>query len=255
MACVPGPQGNVNLQLTPHSSAIRSAAGTSGDPEVENNNDFPSIATSVATQDAGVFSADPRDPRYLPFERRGAVSTWHLRITSAASLKQLDWTNIEDVVLHLRYTARGGGASEARTSDLNDLRVGLDGASTAGIGDGGFVRIVSARRDAPDDLAAAQDAVDTALRLTVTQDQLDPAGTGTMANTLTGALVIPVVSSNGVAPSTVNGVTLVTLGGLSYAALTTLPTVPGDVTLTLGGTGADYADLDDIVLALLFDEG
>lgn len=255
VACVPGPQGNVNLQLTLHSSAIRSAAGTSGDPVVEDWNDHPSIATSVATQDAGLFSADPRDPRYLPFERRGAVSTWHLRITSASSLRQLDWTSIEDVVLHMRYTARDGGTAAIRTPDLNDLRVGLEGASSAGIGNGGFVRIVSARRDAPDDLAAAQDAVDTALTLAVTQDQLDPAGTGTMANTLTGALVIPVVSSNGVAPSTVNGVTLVTVGGLSYAALTTLPTVPGDVTLTLGGTGADYADLDDMVLVLLFDEG
>jgi len=255
MACVPGPQGNVNLQLTLHSSATRTAAGTSGDPAVENYNDYPSIATSVATQDAGVFSADPRDPRYLPFERRGAVSTWHLQITSAASLKQLDWTSIEDVVLHLRYTARDGGTAAARTPDLNNLRVGLDSAEGTGIGDGGFVRLISARRDAPDDLAEAQDAEDTALTLTVTQDQLDPAGTGTMANTLTGALAIPVVSSVGVAPTTVNGVTLAPLGGLSYVALTTLPTVPGDVTLTLGGTGADYGDLDDTVLVLLFDEG
>jgi hypothetical protein len=66
-----------------------------------------SIMVSSGREDAGLFSADHRDERYLPFEGSGAISHWSLTLTSA--VPTFDWTSISDVVLHMRYTAREGG--------------------------------------------------------------------------------------------------------------------------------------------------
>jgi hypothetical protein len=65
------------------------------------------IATSTAMQDGGVFNLDFKDERYLPFEYAGAVSDWTLRLPGA--LRQFDYRTIEDVVIHIDYTAREGG--------------------------------------------------------------------------------------------------------------------------------------------------
>src|SRR5262249_20401957 len=65
------------------------------------------IALSSGVDDDGLFVLDFQDPRYLPFEGTGAVSTWSLSMPKAAN--RIDYTAISDVVIQLRYTAREGG--------------------------------------------------------------------------------------------------------------------------------------------------
>jgi len=47
------------------------------------------------------------DPRYLPFEGAGAISSWHLEVPAASN--EIDLASVGDVVLHLHYTAVDGG--------------------------------------------------------------------------------------------------------------------------------------------------
>jgi hypothetical protein len=65
-----------------------------------------SIATSSAQNDNGLFEANLRDERFLPFEGAGAESTWTLNLSD---VRQFDYDSISDVVLHMNYTARQGG--------------------------------------------------------------------------------------------------------------------------------------------------
>jgi hypothetical protein len=67
------------------------------------------VSLSHGQDDPGVFQLDHGDPRYVPFEQKGAVARWALELAGAADdngLKQMDWRQISDVVLTLRYTAR-----------------------------------------------------------------------------------------------------------------------------------------------------
>jgi receptor-binding and translocation channel-forming TcA subunit of Tc toxin len=75
------------------------------------------IALSSGVDDNGLFVLDFQDPRYLPFEGTGAVSTWHLSMPKAAN--RIDYDAISDVVIELRYTASSGG------KDLRDKVVAL----------------------------------------------------------------------------------------------------------------------------------
>ncbi|WP_106395305.1 Tc toxin subunit A-related protein [Enhygromyxa salina] len=76
------------------------------------------IATSTALSDGGLFNLDFRDERYLPFEYAGAVSSWKLELPG--KIRQFDYRTIEDVVVHIDYTARNGGAG-LRTAAENSL--------------------------------------------------------------------------------------------------------------------------------------
>ncbi len=49
------------------------------------------------------------DPRYLPFEGAGAVSSWNLTLPAASN--EIDLGAVSDVVVHLYYTALDGGDS------------------------------------------------------------------------------------------------------------------------------------------------
>jgi hypothetical protein len=69
------------------------------------------IATSTAQNDPGLFDVNLRDERWLPFEGQGAISTWTLTLDPRDN--NFDFTTITDVVLHVRYTARGGGNQTA----------------------------------------------------------------------------------------------------------------------------------------------
>jgi hypothetical protein len=68
------------------------------------------IVTSHGQNDAGLFDANLRDERWLPFEGRGAVSNWSLTLDPRDN--NFDFSTITDVILHIRYTARGGGDAE-----------------------------------------------------------------------------------------------------------------------------------------------
>ncbi len=69
------------------------------------------IALSTGLDDNGLFSLtfDSND-RYLPFEYTGAISDWTLEFPNPAKQKALLET-INDIVIHLRYTARAMPAS------------------------------------------------------------------------------------------------------------------------------------------------
>lgn len=82
------------------------------------------IVTSSAVNDSGLFEANLRDERFLPFEGAGAISHWKLELPD--KYRQFDYGTISDVVLHLRYAALDGGAQGAQFRD--DAVSALDAA-------------------------------------------------------------------------------------------------------------------------------
>ncbi|MGA9671980.1 MAG: hypothetical protein WBQ94_22400, partial [Terracidiphilus sp.] len=132
--CVTGPYTGVNATLTLTNAMVRTQApGTSYQPQ---NASAPpndpsvlvspiaaagtqTIATSNCQNDAGLFDVNLHDERWLPFEGQGAISTWNLTLDPRDN--NFDFTTITDVVLHLRYTARGGGDQTA----ADNVRAGL----------------------------------------------------------------------------------------------------------------------------------
>jgi Tc toxin complex TcA C-terminal TcB-binding domain/ABC toxin N-terminal region/Neuraminidase-like domain/Putative peptidoglycan binding domain/Salmonella virulence plasmid 28.1kDa A protein len=131
--CVAGPYTGVNCTLTLQGSSIRHCNTLSKDGGYARQADDPrfadnaganqSIATSGAQNDSGLFEPNLRDERYLPFEGQGAVSTW--RIELPQNFKTFDYNTISDVVLHMRYTARDGGA-DLRTKAQEELQNALN---------------------------------------------------------------------------------------------------------------------------------
>jgi hypothetical protein len=76
-----------------------------------------SIVTSHAQLDSGMFELNFNDDRYLPFEGAGAISDW--QIDMPIENNYFDFNSLSDVVLHLRYTARGGGGLLANGARAN----------------------------------------------------------------------------------------------------------------------------------------
>jgi hypothetical protein len=179
VSCVSSGQGQVNVRLDLLSAKIRAVAvGSQGSELVADGYaSTTSIVTSTALEDPGVFSSDPNGPRYLPFERRGAVSSWHLAFSNL-EYKQLDWNSVSDVTIHLRYTARDEESS--RDAVLLNLSTNLDAmaggyleAPSSGTPtSSGFVVALSAKRDDPDAWFAAQDAGADEVTLTLGEGRL-----------------------------------------------------------------------------------
>ncbi|KAF3906395.1 hypothetical protein ABW20_dc0104863 [Dactylellina cionopaga] len=113
--CVTGPLTNIPLTLSLISSSVRMSPLT-GTRYARADNDIrfkdtygltQSIVTSTAQSDNGMFEANLRDDRYLPFENAGAISSWRLTLNKAT--KRFDHHTITDVVVQLSFTAREGG--------------------------------------------------------------------------------------------------------------------------------------------------
>ena len=113
--CITGPYAGVHCTLTLLWSSVRKEG--SGEDYKESVDDprfiydyssVQSIVTSGAQADTGLFETNLRDERYLPFEGAGAISRWRLELPS--EIRQFDYDTISDVILHVRYTARDGGA-------------------------------------------------------------------------------------------------------------------------------------------------
>jgi hypothetical protein len=115
---VVGPYTPVSCTLTLQSSTIRTlptlANGVYARDTTQEDDRFTDyygaadqIVTSTGTADSGMFETNLRDERFLPFEGRGAISTWTLSLP--AELRAFDYTTISDVILHIRYTAREAG--------------------------------------------------------------------------------------------------------------------------------------------------
>lgn len=91
------------------------------DPNANNQQ----IAISRAIDDSGTFSFSSDDPRYLPFEGTGAVSDWVLSMPKESN--RVDFDQLSDVVITLRYTALADGTLASGVKPLlanNPLSVG-----------------------------------------------------------------------------------------------------------------------------------
>jgi hypothetical protein len=127
--CIVGPYTNVSATLRLSNSWTRRNTDLSdANQPVEDIVDAPqtAIAMSSANQDGGTFELNFNDPRYLPFEGAGAISSWSLELP--ASIRPFDYATIADVVMHVSYTARDGGpefkaaVSANLLEALNDLQ-------------------------------------------------------------------------------------------------------------------------------------
>lgn len=150
--CITGPYAGVNCTLTLQSSSIRHAntllAGAysrqADDTRFTDNfGSIQSIVTSSGQNDSGLFDANMRDERYLPFEGQGAISTW--RIQLPRNFPSFDYDTISDVVLHLRYTAREGG-DVLRTPATSELQVAVN-QFVQREGQQGLARVFSMRHE------------------------------------------------------------------------------------------------------------
>ncbi|GIF63988.1 hypothetical protein Ais01nite_20230 [Asanoa ishikariensis] len=169
--CTVGPYASVNCSLTLLSSRVRVETGTVPEYAWTGPDDTrfrhsaggtTTIVTSSGREDAGLFETSLSDERYLPFEGDGAISTWLLELPTP--LRQFDYQSITDVVIHLRYTARGGGPA-LRAAALDELTAQLN-AMEVEQGVRGMFRLLSARHEfgnawqaflyAPPDPAAPQ---------------------------------------------------------------------------------------------------
>ena len=140
--CVAGPYTSVSAKLSlisnryRASTAARQGVSTAKEKYAEVPGDdrfaynigaIESIATSAGLTDSGMFELNLADDRYLPFEGKGAIGTWQVELPSA--FRQFDYQTISDVILHVRYTARDGGAvlrtlvEQALRELLNDIVV------------------------------------------------------------------------------------------------------------------------------------
>ena len=152
--CVAGPYASVNCTLSLQASTVRHTNSVSGGSYARVPDDsrftdgsgaIQSIVTSSGQNDSGLFELDARDERYLPFEGQGAISTWRIQIPQ--KFKSFDHNSIADVILHLRYTARDGGA-QLRTQALNALTTALNTFARSE-GQKGLARTFSLRHEFP----------------------------------------------------------------------------------------------------------
>ena len=128
--CVVGPYASVNCKLTLLRSEVRhDATRPQTYAKADDDDRFTvqylateSIATSSGRDDSGLFETSLRDERYLPFENAGTIGHWRLEIPQGHL--QFDLSTITDVVLHLRYTARDGGADMATAASNHVTTVG-----------------------------------------------------------------------------------------------------------------------------------
>lgn len=115
---VAGPYTSVSCALSLLKSSVRKSPLLMDDEYVRQVSEdtrfidyygtIQSIVTSNAQNDSGMWETNLRDERFLPFEGAGAASTWKLELP--ADFRQFDYDTISDVILHVRYTARQGGA-------------------------------------------------------------------------------------------------------------------------------------------------
>jgi hypothetical protein len=133
--CIAGPNTNINatLSLQYHGRRDTVPMGattvTSLDPLISGYGE--SIATSSSQNDSGVFELNFKDERYVPFEGKGAVSKWKLELSqinkgTKNSIRAFDFDTIADVVMHIKYTAKEGGAVFAgKVADNIDTNLGI----------------------------------------------------------------------------------------------------------------------------------
>ncbi|VAW76139.1 hypothetical protein MNBD_GAMMA12-3772 [hydrothermal vent metagenome] len=92
---------------------------------VVNNIPVTAIAVSHGQDDSGVFELSFKDERYLPFEGAGAISRWRFELQN--QFRQFDYQTINDVIVHIRYTASDGGET-LKSAALSNLETYVNNA-------------------------------------------------------------------------------------------------------------------------------
>ena len=117
----PGRFDNVKCTLTMKHNSVRTTSdlGTAysrqGPADSRFVDEFGAVPQKIALgngqDDPGLFltaiNDNLGDPRYLPFEGAGTITTWHLELPAATN--DIDLSTVVDVMLHLHYTALDGG--------------------------------------------------------------------------------------------------------------------------------------------------
>lgn len=106
---VSGPYKDICAVLSQCYSKVEMSA-TVGANVKENLRSSQQIALSTSTNDSGQFQLNFQDERYLPFELTGAVSRWILTFPNPEA-QQAMLKSLNDVIVHVSYTARGGEGS------------------------------------------------------------------------------------------------------------------------------------------------
>jgi len=109
-----GPYQSVGASLTQLSNTLFLTPAKSLDDErgaVTNLRAYQQVALSRGLDDSGLFQLEFNDARYLPFEGTGVTSQWQLafpgwRNVNGNPAKEL-LDNLTDVIVQVRYTARG----------------------------------------------------------------------------------------------------------------------------------------------------
>jgi hypothetical protein len=169
---VTGPYASVNCTLQLLSSTIRKRAelkdgeylrqGVEDDRFADYAGAIQTIVTSGAVNDSGLFEANLRDERYLPFEGAGAIGRWRLSLPK--DYRAFDYATISDVILHVRYTARAGVQQAKVKTALDDLFAEASAPSGAGL-----ALLLSVPHDFPTEWAAFVGGTGN-LAITVTSD-------------------------------------------------------------------------------------
>ncbi|MES2936900.1 MAG: neuraminidase-like domain-containing protein [Pseudomonadota bacterium] len=141
--CITGPYSNVSATLTLKQSFVRGQpqAGDASLVELPLRH-TSTVATSTAQNDAGVFDFSFRDERYMPFEGAGAVSVWSL--TLPKSFRPFDYQTINDVILHLSYSAMADGVLRGKVEADN---AALETTIAKALTDHPVARVLSLRQD------------------------------------------------------------------------------------------------------------
>ena len=195
-----GPSTTLSAKLTLCGSKVRKHPSTGpGDLVALPTPPAPSIATSTAVNDGGVFELTYRDERYLPFEGAGAISTWRLELPS--QLRMFDYATISDVILRISYTAHDDGAFRAT------VETAIVDTLTAYASSTGMHRLFSLRHDFPDAfhqlLNPAGPAQQTHIRL---GHEHFPYFLSTRTLNITGASLF--IQPQGTAPVNTTGLTI-----------------------------------------------
>jgi hypothetical protein len=139
LPCVAGPYTSVNCTLSLQKSSIRTSTSVADGYARKGLEDsrfsdyygaVQAIVTSSAQADPGLFDANLRDERNLPFAMAGlADSQWQLSLP--ADIRQFDFDTITDAIVHVRYTAREGG-EVMRAAATSTLRKRIEKAQAIG---------------------------------------------------------------------------------------------------------------------------
>jgi len=152
---VVGPYTGINCALSLVRSTVRVSPSTANGYDRTGLDDdrfidYPAVVqplvTSTGTNDAGRFEVNLRDDKLLLHEGAGAISTWHLELPR--DLRQFDYSTISDVILHVRYTVRSGGA------DFAAQAVAAAENIIASAQDSGLALMLSLKHDFPTEWAA-----------------------------------------------------------------------------------------------------